>query len=74
MSDTSALLFVLTALFIFFVYMRFKTRLKVFNLISIGVVVAMVITQWTSNAVMISISVCIIVWLLIDLFRDGDYI
>ena len=64
-----ALVFVVVFLFMFFTYMRYKTGMRIFNLVSVGLSI-FIIMQYTSTAVIISM-VGAMIWLLYDTFLGG---
>lgn len=64
-----ALVFVVVFLFMFFTYMRYKTDMRIFNLVSVGLSI-FIIMQYTSTAVIISM-VGAMIWLLYDTFLGG---
>jgi flagellar biosynthesis protein FlhB len=73
--DTGLFLF-LGALFIFFFYLSISTGKKVFNLLDIGILMAMMIGRLMTDTTVIVVAIGLILYLLFDLFwgkRRGEF-
>jgi flagellar biosynthesis protein FlhB len=73
--DTGLFLF-LGALFIFFFYLSISTGKKVFNLLDIGILMAMMIGRLMTDTTVIVVAIGLILYLLFDLFwgkRKGEF-
>ena len=73
--DTGLFLF-LGALFIFFFYLSITTGKKVFNLLDIGILMAMMIGRLMTDTTVIVVAIGLILYLLFDLFwgkRRGEF-
>ena len=73
--DTGLFLF-LGALFIFFFYLSISTGKKVFNLLDIGILMAMMIGRLMTDTTVIVVAIGLRLYLLFDLFwgkRRGEF-
>lgn len=70
MTLDTALIFMLGLMMMFFIYMRYKTDITIFNLLAIGCIVALGYNYTASLPVLI-VLVSAIIWLVYDTFAGG---
>ena len=70
MSLEVVIVLIMGLLFMFFVYMRYKTNVTIFNLFAIGCIVAIGLL-FTDYLAIIIVFVGLILWLIYDTFLGG---